>query len=288
MINESLLPPEMEIQAEKLAKFIASFFLPEITSRARNLKTASDERVVKYTEYYKLATQYRTEGLPLFKVIKTDIYTKSWGKATMIISSRNNVLPPVIVKLSDGFDQSFAGMVSKPPESLVYILADRQHFINVFKKSTSELVMTVIHEIKHYYQFTNYHFPNYPFDRTKDNRGLPKNTVGLPKYKVRDKKTNLFGTFDYHGEKRRTVHHMRDIEFKPNVHTYGHYIKNFLNQKVARSGWWTVFKDIMIGNPVSDDDNIKFFIKSLLDMRLKDVNKWKQFVKELYKEIFSL
>lgn len=278
MINEgSLLPQEMEVQAEKLAKFIASFFLPEITSRAKNLKTASDERVVKYTEYYRLATQYRAEGSPLFKVQKTNIYT-NWGTATIIISSRNNVLPSVVVKLADGFDQSFAGEVTGPPESKVCILADKSHFIKAFKKSTDELIEAVKHEIQHYYQFTN-SFP-------KDIVGLPKNMQGLPKYNVRDKNTNLFGIFDYHGEKRRTVHHMRDIEFKPNVQTYGYYIKNFLNQKVARPGWWTVFKDIMIGNPVSDDNIIKFFIKSLSDMRLKDINKWKQFVKELYKEIF--
>lgn len=286
MINESLLPPEIEVQAEKLAKFIASFFLPEITSRARNLKTASDERVIKYTEYYRLATQYRAEGSPLFKVQKTGIYTPL-GRMTMIISSRNNVLPPVIVKLSDGFSQSFAGGVKAPPENLVYILADRQHFIKAFKKSTDELVMAVIHEIKHYYQFTNYHFPNYPFDRPKDNRGLPKNTVGLPKYKVRDKKTNPFGIFDYHGEKRRTVHHMRDIEFKPNVHTYGYYIQRYLNEKVVKSDWWNVFKNIVSGISVSDsNDEIKFVTTNLSDMRRKDTNKWKQFVKELYKEIF--
>ena len=62
LITESFeLPPEMDAQSEKLARFIASFFLKYFKTRISHTKTKSDIDIVKYNEYYRLAKRYRDE-----------------------------------------------------------------------------------------------------------------------------------------------------------------------------------------------------------------------------------
>jgi hypothetical protein len=82
---------------------------------------------------------------------------------------------------------------------------------------------------------------------------------------------------------------MRDVEFKTNLHSYAFKIKNALNKTYPKKECKKIFRDIIIsgkGIP-GKDDVVNNVLYNLDDMRKKDFPRWKQFIKELYKEIFK-
>jgi len=236
------------------------------------MKTASPERIVKYHEYLRLATQYRKGGKPLFGTMKEDENT-TWGKADLRVYPKGGGdFPDTVLKITGGYSHSNGGYVEdveQPQE--IFILVDKIAFIKSFKKSTDELIDTIKHEIRHWYQFNQ--------------------QVGLPKVKVLNRKTDVLGQYlepvkGY--QSARNPHHMRDIEFKTNVHTYAFYLKRWLNRNVERKKWKIKFIRMMSGIPLwTGDEEIGQMLDNIEDMRKKDRPRWKQFVKELYREIFT-
>jgi len=273
MLNEGFdLPTGIDSQTEKLANFIGSFYLPDIEEELNKAKEQMEyDRIVKYEEYFRLAKQYQDEGKRLFTVKKTVTNRALFGKTTLAIHSKNKKLPRVHLKMTDGYDNSNSGQVSEPPNPEVFVMTDKYHFVKAFKKSLGEFTDTLKHEIRHYFQFTT-------------RKG---GFVGLPKRNVLDKRTDAFGTANIHGYPAQQPHELTDIEFKPNVHTYAYYIKKYLNRNQAKDKWVPVFKKIATGIPIETRDrDVLYLIDKLRNMRNKDVEKWRQFVKELYKEVF--
>lgn len=269
IINEAFkLPSDVEIQAEKLAQFIASIFLKKFKSVISSGSLQSDESILKFHEYYRLAKQYRNEGLLLFGVMKENEIT-DWGEATMRIYSKNKLLPDVILKVKEGGSHvSNDGYVedTKNPQE-IFIMVDEFNFTHSFKKSTEELTDTIKHELRHWKQFTD--------------------VIGLPKTKVLNRKTDVLGFRDVHGYAAREPHYMRDIEFKPNLHSYAFHIKRYLNRNLPETQWKKEFKDMMLGVPVyTGNANVDHILDNIKNMKKKDTVRWKQFVKELYKLIF--
>lgn len=268
------LPPDMDLQSEKLAKFIASFFLESFKTKIDNEK--SDEQIVKYNEYYRLAKQYREEGKPLFKTMEDNTKTH-WGKSSLKIYPKIDmeepILPDVILKISDGYPDSTFGYydikddVDEEPPQEIFILIDTQHFMDSFQKSTEELTDTLKHEIRHWLQFTK--------------------QIGLPKTKISSKHSDILGTH-FKFSKVRDPHYMRDAEFKTNVHSYAFYIKKFLNNNFSKKDWKKQFNKMVTGNTTYTDSNLLFIIvNNIENMMKKDRPRWSQFVKELYKIIFE-
>ena len=273
LITEAFeLPSEMDIQAEKLAHFIASFFLKYFKTRISHTKTKSDTDIVKYNEYYRLAKRYRNEGKSLFGVMKYEEDT-TWGYSDVRIFSKNGLLPDVVLKITDGYSSPNGGYVEDVEEPQeIFILVNKSDFIKTFRKSTEELIDTVKHEIRHWHQFTD--------------------IIGLPKTKILNKKVDVLGKAlkpNLFGYVPKEQHHMRDIEFKTNLHTYSFYIKRFLNRNLPKSKWKEEFNDIVSGRILNTgtDEMLSNIVDNLEHMIKKDRPRWRQFVKELYKLIFK-
>ena len=276
-INEGFdLPKDMDEQTEKLAQFIASFYLPFFERRIKNAKTKSDKDVVKYNEYYRLAKQYREQGKSLFKVEKKVVKGHRWGDTSIVIISKNDVLPPVHLRMTNAYVLSNDGYVTGSTEENVpevFMMVDQHHFVTKFKKSLEETTDTLKHEIRHYIQFAN------PF----------KNAYGgFPKRKLKSKKADAHGNINIRGYSAREKHHMRDIEFKTNVHTYAFYIKRLLNKRFPRNKWVDKFKEIVTGKITGVSiDGMDMLIDNLEHMMKTDRPRWIQFVKEIYREILK-
>ena len=167
------LPSEMDTQSEKLAKFIASLFLKYFKTRATHVHGKSDEDIVKYNQYYRLTKQYRTEGKPLFGVMKDDEMSE-WGESSLRIYSKNNLLPDVLLFITNGYHRANDGyMDSVEDPQQIFILVNKDDFIKKFEKSTEELIDTVKHEVRHWHQSTD--------------------VVGLPKTKILNKNVDVMG-----------------------------------------------------------------------------------------------
>jgi len=279
-MNEGFeLPSDTDTKSEILSRFIASFFLNYFKTKISNTKTKSDQSIVKYNMYYRLAKQYREAGKHLFKVTKDNSKTY-WGKADYKLTSKDESMPNVIVKMYDGNTTDVQGYVDDTDMTNIkniYIVVFKSKFINTFNKATEELTDTIKHEVRHWVQF--------------------KTQTGLPKEKILNRDTDVLGNYlhdispkDMPGLKYkagREQHHMRDIEFKTNVHTYAFYIKQYLNKNVEKNMWARRFKSIVNGVPAYTGlERMDFIIDNLGSMKKKDDTRWKQFVKELYKLIF--
>ena len=268
-LNENFeLHPEADELAVAAAKFIASLFLPYFKTRAEHSKTKSNESIMKYHEYYKLASQYKTEGRKLFTINSYKIDT-TWGTSNFKISSKQGEFPDIILRLTNGYTYSNDGYVNVEENPLnLYILVDMYAFIHSFKKSTNELIDTVKHELRHVVQLIS--------------------KTGLPKDKVLNRKTDLSG---YGANLKRSEHHLRDIEFKTNLHTYAFHIKNYLNKNYPRNQWSAAFKNLISGSYQSTSINYKSdklngILNNIDNMKRKDPVRWRQFIKELYNIIF--
>jgi hypothetical protein len=264
------LPPEVDEQAEKLGKFIASLFLKYFKTRMTHIHGKSDTEIVKYNQYYRLAKQYRTEGKPLFGVMKDDEISE-WGESSLRIYSKNDMLPDVLLFITNGYHRSNDGyMDSVEDPQQVFLLVNKDDFIKSFEKSTDELIDTVKHEVRHWYQATD--------------------VVGLPKTKILNKNVDVLGHAlnpNFFGYVTQEKHHMRDIEFKTNLHTYEFHIKRYLNRNVPKPEWKKEFYDIVSGRTLyAGSAMMNTIVDNLEDMMKKDLPRWRQFVKELYKLIF--
>ena len=180
-------------------------------------------------------------------------------------------MPDVILKIVNGDNNEadssgYVEQIENPKE--IFIRVDKISFTHLFKKSTEELTDTIKHEIRHWVQFTK--------------------IIGLPKEKIINKNADVLGYTSYKGLKSRESHHMRDIEFKTNVHTYAFYIKRYLNKNYEKPMWQRRFKSIANGIVVyTGDKSIDMIIDNLNNMKKRDIPRWKQFVKEIYKLVFN-
>ena len=264
------LPSSIDIQAEKLAKFIASIFLKDIRKEISNTKRKADYYIVKYHESYRLATKYRNEGKHLFGVIRDNEPT-DWGEASIRIYSKNDVLPDTLLFITNNYHTSNDGYMHsiENPQEIV-ILVSKDNFVEQFKKSTEELIDTVKHEVRHWYQATD--------------------VIGLPKTKILNKDVDIMGTSlnpANSGTITQLPHHMQDIEFKTNLHSYAFHIKRSLNKNVPKHEWKKEFYEIVSGGLVyGGNPMMNSIIDNLEDMMKKDRPRWRQFVKELYKLVF--
>lgn len=279
MINEVgvKLPPDMNKKAEVLCGFIGSFFAKFFENRVKHIKTASREHIVKYAEYLKLAKEYRIAGKQVFTTVPSDDLTP-WGKANFRISARDESMPHIILKIGGGYNQSHDADVSDDDEghAEIRLLVDTQHFVKSFKKSIIDTTETLKHELAHVLQLS-------------DPEGSKINKFwGMPKDKVMSKKADIYGNRDIHGYSTRYSHGMRDIEFKPNLMTYPHYIKNYLNRNHPAYEWVETFKDIIMGRKThTANEVINNYSEQLGEMLRIDKTRWKQFVKELSVLVFN-
>ncbi len=278
LLNEaSQLPPDMDKKSEIMGGFIGSFFIRYFEKRMSHIKTKSDEQIVKYAEYYRLAKQYREIGRKYFIATPTDERT-IWGKATYKIRAKDDSMPPVIVKVGDGYSAPHDGYIDQtkyPREVCLYV--DAHHFIKSFKKSVIDMTVTLKHEILHCIQLTD---PEY---------GKINKMMGMAKDKVASKTADVYGNIYIDGRKidGRLPHGMRDVEFKPNLLTYSHYIRNYLNKNYPSGEWAEIFKDIVHGNTQTHDGVVNNYSRQLYQMLCRDKIRWKQFVKELSVAIFA-
>jgi hypothetical protein len=276
MINEvATLPPDMDKEAEILAGFIASFFIRYFQTRISHAKTKSDQNIVKYNEYYKLAKQYREVGKQHFKVEPTNTLV-NWGKANYRIHSLNEILPDVILKIGGGYSMSHDAYVDEEKKyAEVVLYVDTYHFVKSFKKSTADMMATLKHEILHCVQMT------------EPDSGVIGKMRGMPKDKVMSKTHDVYGRKSP-GAIQTKSHPVRDIEFKPNLITYTHYIKNYLNRNFSITEWKDAFRKIIMGYEVNTaNEVINNYSFGLGYMRKADNERWKQFVKELYIMVFK-
>ena len=261
----------MDVQSEKLAQFIASLFLTYLKEKLSDTEGKSNDEIVDNNEDYRLATKYKNEGKPLFGVIKDKEFT-DWGEASLRIYSKNDVLPDTILFITNGYHSSNDGyMYSVEDPQEIAILVNKDDFIKFFKKSTEELIDTVKHEIRHWYQSTE--------------------IIGLPKTKILGKDVDVMGSAlkpTFFGYVTKQPHHLQDIEFKTNLHTYAFHIKRYLNRNIPKSEWKKEFNDMMSGKPIYTGSRMmNTILDNIEHMMKKDKPRWRQFVKELYKLIFE-
>lgn len=259
------LPPELDSLTEGLAYFIASLFLKYFQTRASHGKTKKRSAIVTAHDDLRAAIQYRNEGKALFGIIGDNRQT-AWGKADGLISLKSpKDFPKTVLKITDGYSFATSGYVEEVEPNEIYILVDRQEFINQFKGSTAELIDTIKHEVRHWKQL---------------NQGR-----GLPKTKVLNRNSNILGyRHDPKYKATKEPHYMRDIEFKTNLHTYAFYIEKYLNKTQSRSNWKTTFKALVTG--ASSPEDLDPIPNNLGQMKIRDPLRWKFFIKELYKLIF--
>lgn len=272
-MNEGFpLPPETDAMAEKAAHYIASMFLPYFQKRIQHTKTKRAHEIVKYHEYARLATQYRKDGKPFFGTMKEDENT-TWGKASMRVHPKQDTeFPDIVLKVTQGYTASNDGYVEdveQPQE--VFILVDQIQFIKSFKKCTAELVDTIKHEVRHWLQINQ--------------------SIGLPKRRVLNKKIDVMGHHlaPYKGYRAaREPHHRRDIEFKTNIHTYAFRLKTWMNRNIPHNEWKQAFLRMVTDNTYyTGNSEIDHLLDNIEDMKKRDKERWKLFVKELYREILA-
>ena len=266
------LPPDVDKQAEALAGFIASFFIKQIEEEWKSAKTNED--LVKYSEYFKLAKQYKDIGSKLFKV-KTYHEVTDYGVSNFRISSKNEVLPHIILKISGGGNTSHHAYVDEgKTHAEIIFSADTYHFVKSFKKAVSDITTTLKHEIVHCIQLST------PSELNK--------FWGMPKDTVINKRADIFGHKDPKGYDAPLPHGLRDAEFKPNLPVYTHYIKDYLNRNHPSHEWKDVFKEIIMGKKQNTTSKMINYLSDQLETMLKRDNlRWKQFVKELSVMVFT-
>ena len=207
----------------------------------------------------------------MFKTERKKHKGTQWGDTSLIIHTLSGDLPEIYLKITNAYNTSNNGYVDnsdiKNPK--VFILINKEHFYKNFKLSIDELYDTLKHEIRHYLQFT----------------GDENTVIGLPKKNIKDKNADIYGRSNGYTK----PHYMQDIEFKTNVHTYAHYLKSYLNKNYSKKEWFNTFKKWVVDglNNYTNDNKIDFYIININHLKRKDKPRWKQFVIELYKEIFK-
>ena len=170
------------------------------------------------------------------------------------------------------FDVSVDGYVEKDDPKNIFIMADAYHFVKAFKKSVDYLREVVKHETRHSIQIK------------AEWDGKMK---GLPKVGVRDPERDPYGVRKG-GEGSRSAHVTRDIEFKPNVHTYAYHLKRYLSRNYPKSRWAEGLTTLLSFRGVFGRDDKAIEIAQMLDeLRTTNPEKWRLFMKELYKEVFK-
>lgn len=265
------LPPDIELECNRAGEFIASLFLSHFKTKIENVKTASPEDIVKYNEYYRLALKYRNNTKSFFEIRKSHGVNSQWGEMNFIINPKNEKFPNILLKISkSGYSESVDAYVEKDDPKTMLVLVETYNFINAFKTQTNYLKEVLKHEVRHSIQMYS-----------KWQGGM----VGLPKQNVKDLSRDVFG-FNISGRGSRLPHEYRDIEFKPNVHTYAYHIKKYLNKWYPRNKWAEGFKDLLMGKSLhSFDRKIREIVYMFNGLRESDYDRWKLYVKELYKEI---
>ena len=187
------------------------------------------------------------------------------------IHSKSGILPTVYFYVRSSLDyRSNTGEVSEKDDN-VYIVTSKKHFVRDFGRSLAELTDTVKHEMRH---------------KLQDQRSEHGLMIGLPKTKVLDKKRGIHGIegqFGFHTLQK--PHHLRDIEFKTNVHTYAFYIKRHLDT-VPEEERINEFKRILLGNNPTGDKALDGILSNIGNMLSEDPTRGRLFIKELYKLIF--
>jgi hypothetical protein len=278
LLNEGFdLPPDIDNRAELLSKFIVSLFLSDFEDKLSDMSRMGAGDIIKYNEYYRLTALYKKETEGMFSIKKEGVETK-WGISSMTVVCNDGVLPNTVIVMGVGYNKNVDGEAPHEHDNVdgedilvinhIRILIDSQKFKNNFKESITDLDDLVKHELRHWMQF--------------------KDVIGLSKVGLLNKQDGIFGGLqNVHGYETRDNHYMRDIEFKPNVHTYAYNIKKSLNKNSSRSDWERDFKNIVTGKGLDRFGDIRDYINNLKNMKKKDLMRWKQFVKEVYSLIFN-
>lgn len=251
------LPINLDNQSEVLAKYIASLLLS--ATALKRLKFTSKQYIDDEILVINKLKQYQRDGPAYFKTKSYKMPTNLGWSSFAIESIHDENFPKVFIgSYVKRETRAYIDMTSKN----IVIFIDIPNFLNNFDHELRLLMDAVKHEVRHWLQLTR--------------------KIGQPKSKILGKKRNFL---NYNAE---LPHHLRNMEFKPNVHTYALHIKNYLNKRYSKSEWDMWFKDLIMGNY---EGNIGILgdvmIKNINNMRIVDKNRWKQFVKELYKEVFS-
>ena len=174
--------------------------------------------------------------------------------------------------------------------------------LEFFMKYVNQYIRTTNHEGRHLMQYFG-----------QKNKNLKGDYYGGPKKDItHSKNPNIRGinpagepkpnsVVREPGDNSRVPHQNRDVEFKTNLYDYKIAIENLLSKNAPKSKWNTAFKRILeyIMGKLHSDSFISLFpygyrdfdntvtkshLKSLYD---QDKPKFNQFVKEIYKLIFS-
>ena len=175
MLNQIIesfeLPPEINIEAERLTQLIASMFGKAVTGQG----------------ILPLTKKYWNDNAPFFSIKRSNKGT-SWGETQYEITPKSGLYSPVYLCVTWDDDAATSGYILKEGEA-IYIKADEKHFTENFYRAFSELRETVKHELRHYVQL--------------------KQKIGFPKRKLMSKTFDIHGfTDDPKYKKTRQQHHL--------------------------------------------------------------------------------
>ena len=266
MLTEKFnLPESVDFECDRLSEYIASLFVSFFDKKIKQGKL-NPNLLIRFNHYYNLAKKYEGNG-KYFRKFESNLKS-NWGNSTLMITSNSKLLPTTYITISNYKIQAVDGYIVTGESSKLFVMVSMEKFVNDFENSIKSLNEVIKHEVRHYLQTV---------DSTK--------MVGLPKKSVRDK------SFDVYGDNPKgdsTPHINKDIEFKPNIYTFVHYIENHLNQHYSKNNWLTGFKKLLSNNDkFKKSQEIKTILQWFDDIKNINKEKYKQYIKEIYKIIFN-
>lgn len=190
-----------------------------------------------------------------------------------------------------GGNGEFSGQYQVPNIiSVVFYEKIPTHSLSEIQDLANRISETVYHEVGHLYQHSQYINWDYV---------TPIKYTGLPKTNILNRSVDVFGK----SEKGTREHYLRDIEFKTNLHSWAHEITNIFH-RIDKNDRKDVFNfltsnmdekkraQLLRGFYLNYSSYIIKLIEyarptiSMQRMKTQDYPRWKQMVKELYREVF--
>ena len=281
IINERLnIPDVYKPILNALVDYAIGFTLMKYTkNRIRNVKQKSPRQIVQLNILHNESKKLIRNGKQYFLS-----RMKELGFTPFLSLQLNSNLklkfPEVRIKTYEK-ERIGANGFYNPSQNIIEININIESLVGSYSLARKFIQEVAEHELRHYLQF--------------------KQKYGRPKRKISAKST--FPHVDAGG----WHHALKDVEFKTNVHTYANSIKNFLNLFFTKKQWLSKFTDIFIKNQNQTRplySFISFFqysSKHYVDIqpeidRVREAlsivwsynrNKWKQYIVEIYKEIFN-
>jgi predicted SprT family Zn-dependent metalloprotease len=281
IINEKLnIPDVYKPILNALVDYAIGFTLMKYTkNRIKNVKQKSPKQIVQLNILHNESKKLIRNGKQYFLSRMKELGFTKYPSLQLKSNFKLN-FPEVRIKNSQGERIGAHGLYN-PSQNIIEININIESLVGDYSLARKFIQDVVEHEFRHYLQF--------------------KQKYGRPKRKISAKSTfPSVAAGGWH-------HALKDVEFKTNVHTYANSIKNFLNLFFTKNQWLSKFTDIFIKNqnqthPISSFISLDAYIqKDYEDIfpeidRVREAlsiawsynrNKWKQYIVEIYKELFS-